>query len=240
MSRAAKTKTVADLADQFRNSTGAVLTEYRGLTVAQLKELRVLLRGHADYTIVKNTLTRRAAQDAGVEGFDELLTGPSAIAFVTGDVVEASKGLKKFRKEHPALVVKGGFLDGQTMSPSEIDKMADLESREVLLSRLAGGMKASLSQAASLFQAPLAQAVRTVEALRVKAEADLSVLAAGAGEPVEEPAAAADAGPVDTDDAPTSAAQPAADAPQTSADESSTDAEAPAEATAEESAQQEG
>lgn len=190
MSRNAKTKAVAELTEQFRNSSGAVLTEYRGLSVAQLRELRTALRGNAEYAVVKNTLTKIAARDAGIEGFEELLTGPSAIAFVTGDVVEAAKGLKNFGKDNPALVVKGGFLDGNVMTPDEIKTLADLESREVLLAKLAGGMKASLSKAAALFNAPLSQAARTVEALRVKAEADPSVLAGGAGEPAAETAEA--------------------------------------------------
>jgi len=229
MPRNSKTKAVADLADQFRNSSGAVLTEYRGLTVAQLRELRTALRGNAEYTVVKNTLTKIAARDAGVEGFEDLLTGPSAIAFVTGDVVEAAKGLKTFGKEHPALVVKGGFLDGEVMTPDEINKLADLESREVLLSKLAGGMKASLSQAAALFQAPLAQVARTVEALRVKAEADPSVLAGGAGEPA---AVEAPVGDAPTEEA--AADESVAPTTETSADDttSSADASAPAEAPA--------
>lgn len=221
MSRSSKTKAVAELTEQFRNSSGAVLTEYRGLTVAQLRELRTALRGNADYTIVKNTLTKLAARDAGVEGFEELLSGPSAIAFVTGDVVEAAKGLKNFGKDHPALVVKGGFVDGKTVTPEELKTLADLESRDVLLAKLAGGMKASLNQAAALFNAPLSQAVRTIEALRVKAEADPAVLAGGAGSPAPEEAAAD------------------ATADDSSADdtESSADAEAPAEAPAEPAAQ---
>lgn len=225
MSRSTKTKAVAELTEQFKNSSGAVLTEYRGLSVAQLRELRTALRGNADYAVVKNTLTKIAARDAGVEGFEDLLTGPSAIAFVTGDVVEAAKGLKTFGKDHPALVVKGGFLDGVVMSPDEINKLADLESREVLLAKLAGGMKASLSQAASLFQAPLAQAARTVEALRAKAEADPSLLAGGAGEP-----AAADEAPTQTsadDDTSTDAESPVGDP-------------APADAAPAEEASQEG
>lgn len=220
MSRNAKTKAVAELTEQFRNSSGAVLTEYRGLTVAQLRELRTALRGNADYTIVKNTLTKLAARDAGVEGFEELLTGPSAIAFVTGDVVEAAKGLKNFGKDHPALVVKGGFLDGKTVTPDELKRLADLESREVLLAKLAGGMKASLSQAAALFNAPLSQAARTLEALRVKAEADPAVLAGGAG--------AAE---------PPLAAEPPTDDSSADDTESSADAEAPAEAPAEPAAE---
>ncbi len=238
MSRTTKTKAVAELTEQFKNSSGAVLTEYRGLTVAQLRELRNALRGNADYAVVKNTLTKIAARDAGVEGFEDLLSGPSAIAFVTGDVVEAAKGLKNFGKDHPALVVKGGFLDGNVMSPDEINKLADLESRDVLLAKLAGGMKASLSQAASLFSAPLSQAARTIEALRVKAEADPSVLGGGAGEPATVEEAPADES-VDQ-------AAPEAAAEETSADDtvSSAEAEAPAEAPADsapaEEASQEG
>jgi large subunit ribosomal protein L10 len=180
MTRVDKTKAVAELADRFRSSSGAVLTEYRGLSVAHLRQLRTALRGNADYIVVKNTLTRIAAQEAGVSGIAELLVGPSAIAFITGDPVEASKGLKAFGKDHPALVVKGGVLDGKTLSPEEIKTLAELESREVLLAKLAGAMKASMSGAAALFAAPLAKTARTVEALRVKAEEDASVMAGAA------------------------------------------------------------
>lgn len=208
MSRTDKTKAVAELAERFRTSSGAVLTDYRGLSVASLRDLRDALRGNAEYVVVKNTLTKIAAQEAGVEAFEELLTGPSAIAFITGDVVEASKGLKTFGKDHPQLVVKGGYLEGKPLSPAEIEKLADLESREVLLAKLAGAMKASMSGAAALFAAPLSKTARTVEALRVKAEADPAVLAGGAG---QDPAAGEAA-------------------PETPADTPSADAEAPAEA----------
>jgi large subunit ribosomal protein L10 len=149
-----------------------VLTEYRGLTVKQLSELRGSLRGHATYAVVKNTLTELAAKEAGVTAFDGQLVGPSAIAFVTGDPVEAAKGLRDFAKAHPLLVIKGGVLDGKAMTAAEITKLADLESREVLLAKLAGAMNASLTRAVYLFAAPLSQSARLIEALRAKVEAE--------------------------------------------------------------------
>ena len=171
MARADKAAAVAELAEEFRSSQGAVLTEYRGLTVAQLAELREKLGEVATYAVVKNTLTKIAAREAGVDSFEDLLVGPSAIAFVKGDPVVAAKSLRDFAKAHPMLVIKGGVLDGAALAPSELARLADLESREVLLAKLAGAMKASLSGAAALFQAPLAQAARTIEALRAKLEA---------------------------------------------------------------------
>jgi large subunit ribosomal protein L10 len=172
MARPDKAAAVAELADEFRGSAAIVLTEYRGLTVKQLTELRRSLGGNASYAIVKNTLTKIAAQEAGVEGIDDHLVGPSAIAFVKGDPVDAAKGLRDFARANPVLVIKGGVLDGKPLSADEIKKLADLESREVLLAKLAGVMKASLSGAASLFAAPLSQTARLIEALRQKVEAD--------------------------------------------------------------------
>jgi len=145
-----------------------VLTEYRGLTVAQLKTLRRSLSGNANYAVVKNTLTAIAAKEAGVEGLDADLAGPSAIAFVSGDPVEAAKGLRDFAKANPQLVIKAGVLDGRPLTAEDINKLADLESREVLLAKAAGAFKASLFQAAYLFTAPASQAVRTIDALREK------------------------------------------------------------------------
>ena len=171
MARPDKAAAVAELTESFRNSNAAVLTEYRGLTVAQLKTLRRSLSGNAEYFVVKNTLTKIAAKEAGVDAFDSLLQGPSAIAFISGDAVEVAKGLRDFAKANPLLVIKGGVLDGKALSAAEINKLADLESREVLLAKLAGAMIASLSQAAALFQAPLSQAARTIEALRAQVEA---------------------------------------------------------------------
>jgi large subunit ribosomal protein L10 len=172
MARPDKAATVAELADRFRDSNAAVLTEYRGLTVAQLTQLRSNISDHATYTVVKNTLTKLAAKQAGVTAFDGKLAGPSAVAFITGDPVEAAKGIRDFARTNPALVIKGGVLDGNPMTADEIRKLADLESREVLLSKLAGAMKASLNNAAYLFAAPLAKAARAVDALRQKLESE--------------------------------------------------------------------
>jgi large subunit ribosomal protein L10 len=183
MARPDKVAAVAEIVDSFNDSNAAVLTEYRGLTVKQLQELRRALGENANYAVVKNTLTKIAAKEAGVDGFDDLLVGPTAIAFINGDLVEAAKGLRDFAKANPALVIKGGYVDGAPMGAAEIAKLADLESREVLLGRMAGAMLASLSQAVYLLNAPLAQAARVVGALQEKAEGDPSVLAGGAGEP---------------------------------------------------------
>ena len=166
--RADKATAVAELTDQFRGATATLLTEYRGLTVAQLKALRRSLGKQATYAVAKNTLAKRAAADAGITGLDDLFTGPTALAFVSGDVVEAAKGLREFAKANPFLVIKGGVFEGKTMSAAEMAKLADLESREVLLARLAGAMKANLSKAAALFQAPLSKAARLVAALEEK------------------------------------------------------------------------
>jgi large subunit ribosomal protein L10 len=172
MARSDKAAAVAELAGSFQESAGAVLTEYRGLSVQQLQELRRALGQNASYTIVKNTLTKLAAGQAGVEGFDDLLVGPTAIAFINGDVVEAAKGLRDFARAHPSLVIKGGVLDGKPLATAEIARLADLESREVLLGKLAGDMLASLSQAVRLFNAPLSQTARLAAALREKREQD--------------------------------------------------------------------
>ena len=192
MANAQKDAAIAELADKFRDSSAAVLTEYRGLTVAELAELRKNLRGNATYSVVKNTLTERAAKEAGVESaFEGQLVGPNAIAFVEGDPVEAAKGLRDFAKDNPLLVIKGGILDGNPLTPEEIDKLAKLESREVLLGKLAGAMKAQLTQAAYLFNAPLAQTARVVDALRAKVEEQGPVATDAPAADTEEPAAEA-------------------------------------------------
>jgi large subunit ribosomal protein L10 len=188
MPNAEKVAAVDELTERFQNSTGAVLTEYRGLTVAQLKELRGSLGEAATFAVVKNTLTKIAVQRAGLENeLSTLLSGPSAVAFVTGDVVETAKGLRDFAKANPLLVIKGGVLDGKALTPDEITKLADLEPREVLLAKLAGAMKASQSRAAGAFGALPAQMAQLADALRAKLEA-------GA------PAAAADSAPADSAD----------------------------------------
>ncbi len=226
MARAEKQAAVAEIVDSFNDSAGAVLTEYRGLTVKQLQELRRSLGANANYAVVKNTLAKLAAKDAGIDGFDDLLTGPTAIAFIKGDVVEAAKGLRDFAKANPTLVIKGGVLDGKPLDAKEVAKLADLESREVLLGKLAGAMLASLSQAVYLLNAPIAQAARLAGALQAKAEQDPSILAGGASQ-------VSSTGPAAAEEAD---AAPAADAPsdevtEAPADEATEDA-APADSEA--------
>jgi large subunit ribosomal protein L10 len=216
MARPDKTADVADLVESFQESAGAVLTEYRGLTVKQLQDLRRALGENANYAVVKNTLTKIAATEAGVEGFDDLLVGPTAIAFINGDVVEAAKGLRDFAKANPTLVIKGGVLDGKPLDAAEVAKLADLESREVLMGKLAGAMLASLSQAVYLLNAPIAQVARLAGALQAKAEQDPSILAGGAGTPAA------------AEEAPATAEAPSDEVTEAPADETTEDA-APAE-----------
>ena len=169
MANAEKVATVAELTERFQTSNGAVLANYRGLTVAQLAELRRSLGDRATFAVVKNTLTKIAAAEAGVANqLGGLLTGPSAIAFVKGDVVEAAKGLRDFAKANPALEIKGGVIDGKSMSPAEIDRLADLESRDVLLAMLAGAMKASMANAVATMAALPTQMARLAAALEAK------------------------------------------------------------------------
>lgn len=205
MAKPEKAAAIAELAENFRGSNAAVLTEYRGLTVKQLTTLRNTLREHATYAVVKNTLTELAAKEAGVTAFDGQFAGPSAIAFVTGDPVEAAKGLRDFAKANPLLVIKAGVLDGKPLTADEIKKLADLESREVLLAKLAGAMNASLTKAVYLFAAPLSQTARVIDALRAK-------VAEQGGEPSsDQPTDQPSDAPVSTD-APADASAPA-DAP---------------------------
>jgi large subunit ribosomal protein L10 len=167
-----KEATVAELTEKFSSSTAVLLTEYRGLTVAQLKELRRSISADATYAVAKNTLLAIAAKNAGVTAFDGQLAGPSAMAFVSGDPVNVAKQLRDFAKANPLLVVKSGYLDGKPLTAAEVKKLADLETKEVLLAKAAGALKASLFKAAYTFNAPLAQAVRTVDALRAKQESN--------------------------------------------------------------------
>jgi large subunit ribosomal protein L10 len=184
MARADKATAVAELTERFQTSTGAVLTEYRGLTVTQLGELRQSLGENATFSVVKNTLTKIAADQAGVSAeLTNLLSGPSAIAFVSGDVVEAAKGLRDFAQANPLLVIKGGVLDGKPLTPAEIVKLADLESREVLLAKLAGAMKASMAGAAATFAALPQQMARLAAALEAKRAAEAP---AASAEPASE------------------------------------------------------
>jgi len=166
-----KEASVAELTGLFQTSAAVLLTEYRGLTVAQLKELRRSISGNATYAVAKNTLIKIAAANAGVTAFDGQLQGPTALTFVSGDVVTVAKSLRDFAKANPLLVIKGGVFEGAALSADEVKKLADLETREVLLAKAAGLFKASMFQAAYMFQAPLAQAARAVDALRQKQEA---------------------------------------------------------------------
>ncbi len=208
MAQAEKATAVADIAEQFKASTATVITEYRGLTVANLAELRRSLAGSATYSVAKNTLIKRAASEAGIEGLDQLFVGPTAIAFVSGEAVDAAKAIKKFAKDHKALVIKGGYMDGRALTVAEVEQIADLESREVLLAKLAGAMKANLSKAAGLFNAPASQVARLVAALQEKKAAEA---------PAEAAAPAAEA--------------PAAEAPAAEAESTEAPAETPAETT---------
>jgi len=188
MPNAEKVAAVNEIAEMFSHVSAALITEYRGLTVKQVTDLRRTLGNDATYAIVKNTLTRRAAENAGV-GLDEsLLVGPTAIAFVTGDPVVVAKGLRDFARANPLLVIKGGVLEGKALSAAEVARIADLESREVLLARLAGAMKALPSRAATLFQAPLSQLARLAKALEEKQAASAPVPAAAAQPNPETPA----------------------------------------------------
>ena len=160
MARPDKAAAVAELTEDFKSSDAIALTEYRGLTVGAMKTLRRSLGMETKYAVVKNTLTKIAAKNAGVEIDESLLKGPSAVAFIKGDSIVAAKALKEFQKENPLLVIKGGIFDGKAVTTAEIMKLADLESREVLLAKLAGAMKGTMAKAA-----------RTFDALRIKLEA---------------------------------------------------------------------
>jgi large subunit ribosomal protein L10 len=218
---AEKIGAVAEIAEQFSSSSAAVITEYRGLSVKQITDLRRALGRDTTYAVVKNTLTKRAAADAGVAVDDSLFNGPTAIAFVKGDPVLAAKGLRDFARTNPLLVIKGGVFDGKALSAEEIRKIADLESREVLLAKLAGALKALPTRAAGLFQAPLSQMARLAKALEEKKPAAETPTAAEeapamtADEPeaaAEEPVALAldaDADSPTPDDAPETPAEPA-------------------------------
>jgi large subunit ribosomal protein L10 len=183
-----KVGAVAEITEQFSSSNAAVITEYRGLTVKQITDLRRALGRDTTYAVVKNTLTKRAAEEAGLSIDESLLQGPTAIAFVKGDPVDAAKGLRDFARTNPLLVIKGGVLEGKTLSAAEVAKIADLESREVLLAKLAGALKALPTRAAGLFQAPLSQVARLAKALEEKKPAE------GAADAATAEAAVAEAG----------------------------------------------
>ncbi|MGW3467527.1 50S ribosomal protein L10 [Saccharopolyspora sp. NPDC000995] len=168
MAKPDKVDAVSEIAERFNTATAAVVTEYRGLSMAQLSELRRALGAGATYRVAKNTLVKRAAEQSGVEGLDDLFVGPTAIAFVEGEPVDAAKALREFAKDNKALVIKGGYMDGRALSVNEVESIADLDSREVTLSKLAGAMKAKMGQAAALFAAPATQVARLAAALQEK------------------------------------------------------------------------
>lgn len=178
MARPDKVAAVAEIARGFRDSQAAVLTEYRGLSMPQLTELRRSLGADTKYAVVKNTLTKRAAAEVGYGELESLLNGPTAIAFISGDPVVATKGLRDFSRAHPMLVIKGAVFEGKALSAAEVNQIADLESREALLAGLAGAMKAKTTQAAALFAAPASQVARLAKALADKRGADEEATAA--------------------------------------------------------------
>ena len=170
MAREDRTSSIAQLKEKFENANAVLLTEYRGLTVGEMKDLRRSIMANAEYKVAKNTLARIAAKEAGIEGIEDMLHGPVAIAFVSGEVSEVAKALRTFSKENNNLVIKGGYFEGSVMDAAEVGKLADLESREVLLAKSAGVLKAALYSAANVFAAPAVKAVRTIDALRAKEE----------------------------------------------------------------------
>jgi len=184
MARPVKEAAVAELTEDFKSANATYLTEYRGLTVTSMKELRRSLGSDTKYSVVKNTLTKIAAKNAGVDISDDLLVGPSALAFIKGDPIDAARNLKNFQKENPLLVVKGGIYEGKFVTTAEIMQLADLESREVLLAKLAGAMKGSLAKAARIF-----------DALRIKLESGAPVPVAEAAPAVVEAPAVEEAAP---------------------------------------------
>jgi len=188
MAKTDKVATVAEITDRFRSASAAVITEYRGLTMAQLTELRRSLGKDTAYRVAKNTLVKRAAADAGVEGLDDLFVGPTAVAFISGEPVDAAKALRDFAKTHPLLVIKGGLLDGRPIEPGEVNKLADLESREVLLGKLAGAMLGTLTKAAYVLNALPSQVARLAAALQDKRVADGETLEVAAEAAVVEAA----------------------------------------------------
>ncbi len=206
MARPDKVAAVEEIAARFRGASASVVTEYRGLTMTQLIALRRALGTDTTYRVAKNTLVKRAAENAGVDGLESLLVGPTAIAFINGEPSEAAKAIRDFAKDNKALVIKGGFMDGRALTVAEVASLADLESREVLLAKLAGAMKANLSKAAGLFAAPASQVARMAQAL-----VDKRTEAEGAPAPADAPASE----------------EPASDAPAADADSTT---EAPADA----------
>ena len=201
MARPEKAAKVAELGQKFTDSAAVVLTEYRGLTVKDLQDLRRSLGDGATYAVAKNTLALLAAREAGIDGIESTLVGPTAFTFITGDIAKVTKGLRDFAKAHPFLVIKGGVLEGKFLDAKAVLKLADLESREVLLSKMAGAMKGSLAKAAGTLAAPLSKSARLLGALQSAAEKNPDLIggagSAPAAETTNEDAAAGDVTPAD-------------------------------------------
>ena len=201
MARPEKAAKVSELGQKFTDSAAVVLTEYRGLTVKDLQDLRRSLGDGATYAVAKNTLALLAAREVGIEGIESTLVGPTAFAFITGDIAKVTKGLRDFAKAHPFLVIKGGVLEGKFLDAKAVLKLADLESREVLLSKMAGAMKGSLAKAAGTPAAPLSKSARLLGALQSAAEKNPDLIggagSAPAAETTNEDAAAGDVTPAD-------------------------------------------
>ena len=201
MARPEKAAKVSELGQKFTDAAAVVLTEYRGLTVKDLQDLRRSLGDGATYAVAKNTLALLAAREVGIEGIESTLVGPTAFAFITGDIAKVTKGLRDFAKAHPFLVIKGGVLEGKFLDAKAVLKLADLESREVLLSKMAGAMKGSLAKAAGTLAAPLSKSARLFGALQSAAEENPDLIggagSAPAAETTNEDAAAGDVTPAD-------------------------------------------
>lgn len=171
MANPKNTESLAELKNRFADIDSVFVTEYRGLTVAQITELRCALGSDVQYSVAKNTLIKLAAKEAGIEGLDDILTGPTAVAFIKGEAVDAAKAMKKFASENKAFVIKGGYMDGNALSAAQVDAIAELDNRETTLAKLAGAMKGNLAKAAGLFNAPASQVARLGAALQEKKEA---------------------------------------------------------------------
>ena len=168
MANPKNTAELAALKEKFEAASSIVLTEYRGLTVGQLQELRGELGFDVEYHVAKNTLIKIAANEQGIEGLDDLLVGPTAVAFIKGEAVDAAKVMKKFNKDHDAFVIKGGYMDGNAIDAAQVDAIAEMDNRETTLAKLAGAFEGSLAKAAGLFQAPASKTARLVAALQDK------------------------------------------------------------------------
>lgn len=189
MPKAEKLERVARLKERIEESDALLLTEYRGLTVSDIMSLRrSLAEGGASFAVVKNTLMQRAAAESGIDELHELLAGPSAVAFISGDPVAAAKRVVESSKKFPTLVLKGGYLDGKVLSAEEARQLAELEPREVMLSKVAGLLKGEMSRAAAMFVAAQSKFLSLLEAYKEKLP-PAAVEAEPEPEPVADPAA---------------------------------------------------